>query len=552
MGIFIFLAAPLLFVALRLIQELVFRITKTRFFRQLSSSASGKRPPTVPYHSPGFFHSFGIRQQGRADFLANILAEYDGSAPFVVKDGPLSAHVVVRDPDHITRILEANQFKPEGHHVRLINEFNRSGKENPKAISSNNPVQNKDMEIARSDLPRKYLSGNDSTPLVRNYEAALFNNMDGKMFQVRTWTEIEDLFSFLSLEISRALVVALLGTEKLKRNPRFIRDLMELNKNVDGMERGLPRIMIPKAYDARDSLHAMIVQHLQSIQTCDESVLGGPDDVWNAYRGSKLLRLRDETISKIYKHDDDRAAGVLTFIQQTTMEIAPSAFWCLLEALRDENLMFKLRKEIVPPQYDGGRSFRPHSELRTHPIIQSMQAEVERLRIASCITRTNEGNDFKLDDSWTIPRGARVMILSRPLALDSTLWHRARPQTTQKHLSTFWAERFLVPREDAEHWMGNDLKRKFSLEGLESLMTAFGRGPHVCPGREFAKAIQVATLEVLLAGYEAQLSDPESVELSLPSARTLAYGRVEPLAPVRVRLRKRGPSTPSDPLVRRP
>jgi cytochrome P450 len=145
-----------------------------------------------------------------------------------------------------------------------------------------------------------------------------------------------------------------------------------------------------------------------------------------------------------------------------------------------------------------------------------------------------------LDDEWSVPKGTSVKIFSRDLALHTAIWTRRCPQM-EEPLERFAPERYLsadkptrLRRKGAPTYTG-----QISTEGIDDLLVAFGAGSHVGPGRQFARAMQAATLAVLLGEYDIQLSDPDGVEELIPPAGGLIYGTNKPLGPVRMRLRKR-------------
>lgn len=228
----------------------------------------------------------------------------------------------------------------------------------------------------------------------------------------------------------------------------------------------------------------------------------------------------------------------LTYIS-TNSEVVPSALWHVMEALRNAALMKKLTTE-VDACCKPCKGHYPIAQLTMVQIFRAMNAEVTRLRTASCTIRKNEGTRFKLDDEWCVPKGVSVMISSRDLALNKRIWSRRCPEM-EEPLERFSPERYLSAdkptrsrRKGAPTHTG-----QFSTEGIDDLLVAFGAGSHACPGRQFARAVQAATLAILLGEYDIQLSDPDSVEELMPPAGGLIYGTIKPLGPVRMRLRKR-------------
>jgi cytochrome P450 len=222
----------------------------------------------------------------------------------------------------------------------------------------------------------------------------------------------------------------------------------------------------------------------------------------------------------------------------------PSTFWYIVETLRNPALTKYLTKELSK-HCSPASDFFDIATITAMPIIQSMHAEIGRLRMATATMRTNEVPNFKLDDKWMIPKGMSVMIFAHDLALNTDLWAKVRPQTVERPLEDFWAERFLIPDKPTNPERRSTTKEdkigsgRFSMAGVAALHTTFGGGQHLCPGRYLAKAIQASTLAVLLCEYEIELSDPYDVDLIMPNIRELAYGTVKPRDKIRLRIRKR-------------
>lgn len=228
----------------------------------------------------------------------------------------------------------------------------------------------------------------------------------------------------------------------------------------------------------------------------------------------------------------------------------PSTFWCIVEILRKPALVRYLNSEIA--RYYNPQSGTYNIEaISKEPIIESILAEIGRLRTATHTIRTAHSGNLKLDNSWTIPQGTSAIVFSQDLGLNFAEWYKARQHTTTRPLETFWAERFLIP--DQQPSMRRNKRRgveiatgPFSLEGLESLHIPFGGGPSSHPVRSFAKMIQASTIAILLTEFEMQLCDLDDVEEDLPTVREVAYGTVKPLNKVQIRIRKRRPGERSN------
>jgi hypothetical protein len=539
------LSLLLFIISLVLIPWATHQFSTFSFYRTAQSSALGKRPPTIPYWVPGIFHGFSVITQGPPAFFASLTKQYCDHAPFIAKIGPLSI-LVVRDANHVKKVFQSvKQMTPKDLHVRVYGKVMGSPKaalDILNAIGTGNK-ESEQVEYAHLTVPRLFFSGTSLVPMADIYIATLRRNMDNKMFQSKSWTEIEDLWSFFQIEIARATMETIFGSKLLKSYPKVVSDFWEFDKNIENFTRGLPRFMMPAAFNARDRLQENLKNWLQAEhQGGNLAKVGSEGPDWDPNKGSKFFQTRDGIFANIPSLDyQARAAEAMALMQGSTSNTMPSTFWYIFETLRKPHLYKYLTNETAP-HYDSGTGKYDISTLTAHPIIQSMHAEVGRLRMATGTMRTNGVDNFKLDENWTVPKGTSVMIFSHDLGLNTELWANARPQTIDKPLDQFWPERFIIPDKNTNTIPSKDEIRKgrFSMEGVGGLHVPFGGGQHLCPGRYFAKAVQAGTLAVLLNEYEIQLSDPEDAETTIPPVREAAYGTVRPLNKVRIRIRKRG------------
>jgi hypothetical protein len=229
----------------------------------------------------------------------------------------------------------------------------------------------------------------------------------------------------------------------------------------------------------------------------------------------------------------------LTVTSRTNSPLIPSTFWTILEVLRVPALAEHLSANIAvhcPPS----SSTYNIPDLINIPLLASLHTEVKRLRTATTVVRKCEPSDVKLDGQWSLPRSTPALCFSHDVSLDTERWASARPHTVEKPLEEFWAERFLVPdtkalRSKRQNKIGSG---SFSVEGLETQMAVLD-DINNWVGPEFAMAMQMATLAVVLNEFEVQICEPEWVDAVMPRARELAYGTVKPLDKIAVRVRKR-------------
>lgn len=177
------------------------------------------------------------------------------------------------------------------------------------------------------------------------------------------------------------------------------------------------------------------------------------------------------------------------------------------------------------------------------PVINSVNAEVDRLRLATRSILTVQGESIRLDDNWILPKGSSAIVFAQDMGLNITEWTRARSQTAMRPLEEFWPERFLVPdgsasRREPKRRDGNIGSGRFSLEHLDSLLLP-GGGANLHPEISFSNAIRAVTLAFFLNDFEVQLCDPEYMKHIVPPLQEAAFGANRPLDKVAVRIRKR-------------
>ncbi|KAH7132575.1 putative cytochrome-like protein P450 [Dendryphion nanum] len=537
----------LIFVTIILLPFITNYLSTSSFYRRANNKTPNKQPPVIPYWIPGIFHGFGVFTQGTSAFFANAINEYGNFAPFVVKAGPLP-FVVVRHPEHVKKVLQSvKQMTTTDLHVRIFDKVMGAPVQAValyKAVGTGNK-QSDEVDHAHITLPRQYFTGTGVAPMANVYIRLMQRNLSTKMFQEKFWTEIEDMWSFFQNEISRATIEMLFGSSLMKQYPKIVRDFWEFDQHVETLSQGLPRFLNSSAHEARDRLRENLQRWLESAHKgSDFAKIGEEDPDWDETMGSKFLQARDSIFANIPSFDSSaRAAEALAIMQGSNSNTMPSTFWFIFETIKNPALVKHLRAEFKP-YYDPATGTYDIVGLTNLPIIQSMHAEIGRLRMATGAIRTCEVDNFALDDDWTISKGTSVIVLSHDLALNTKLWAEARPQTVIRPLEEFWPERFLIPEKTrySEKAMKDRSKigtGRFSMEGVGTLHVTFGGGKHLCPGRYLAKAIQAATIALLLTEFDIELSEPEAADSIIPPLRQAAFGSIVPLDKIRVRIRKR-------------
>lgn len=175
----------------------------------------------------------------------------------------------------------------------------------------------KQVEYAQLALPQKYLTHMPLISLAEVYISTLRRNLSNKMFQVKTWTQIENVWSFFQIEITRAATETLFGSALLKQYPKVVHDFWKFAANHDDLEWVLPQFRMSSTDGIRDQLEENLKKWLQTTHGGpDFAELGDEDPIWDAQKGSRFIQERDQVFANLPSFNyQARAAETLGIIQ---------------------------------------------------------------------------------------------------------------------------------------------------------------------------------------------------------------------------------------------
>jgi hypothetical protein len=175
------------------------------------------------------------------------------------------------------------------------------------------------LEHAHVTVTQKHLSGVSLSTNVEKYMSILSRNLNDKMFQVGSWTQIEDAWSFLRQVVTRCSLVSLLGTDLLKQYPGVVKDYWEFADAIEGFIPGLPRYWVPgAAAQVQERLLQGIEKWLKANHSGSEFArIADEDPIWDDFRGSKFVQERDDVLARIEGMDmRARAAEILSIMHE--------------------------------------------------------------------------------------------------------------------------------------------------------------------------------------------------------------------------------------------
>jgi hypothetical protein len=244
--------------------------------------------------------------------LTSPSKDYGSFAPFAVKAG-LQPFIVLRDPEQMKKAIQVYEQQNPIRTGKNMHEIILGSSQAVASMYANAAVDKKAMERARIASTRKYLEGDSLKVVIDLYAAILSRNLNDKMFQVGTWTQIEDVWSFFQQVLTRCSMETLFGSAIFKQYPGLVKDYWKFEDAIEGFVPGMPWFTNSTAYkDPRDRLFKGIGKWLKANHSGTEFAKIGSDDAdWDEHKGSKFIQERDDLLVKAPLPFEARTADML-------------------------------------------------------------------------------------------------------------------------------------------------------------------------------------------------------------------------------------------------
>ncbi|KAJ3577850.1 hypothetical protein NPX13_g2717 [Xylaria arbuscula] len=449
----------------------------TGFLFLVNVLARGILIPVVPYWFPHLCHLFSILRN-TADFPVQIIRKYSWERPIQFRAAG-KRFTVFANPQHIETIYKNSRFIS----ARSITE-----------IASRNIVG-----IPADVMP--YYQADDSGMAAEVMKGSKVLQEDRILYQQAHTAQKYLAAPYLDLLVKRSHArEAMMGSKILDLNPDLVADFWTAKDAAPDFFRGLPRWLKPKIYTARERVVKAIGKWHDYAFAHGDHILTEPGDPdWGPIWGSKYVKARENYMIKMKPLTTHiRAAEDWGLMFGANGNTPAVIFWYMFEALRDSELARRLMAELTPcfSQKAGGeKDDLDISRLVAQPLLQSVYAEVLRLRVSILVSRIVEHKDITIHGHG-VQRGEYIVMPTDAVHFNEEAWVRAG-RSSKIPLSQFDAARFLVASDNGE--------LEFDSDGLGGLWIPFGRGDRLCSGRHVAKLKMLDSFAHLFHNYEMEL-----------------------------------------------
>ena len=196
------------------------------------------------------------------------------------------------------------------------------------------------------------------------------------------------------------------------------------------------------------------------------------------------------------------------------------AIWNIIEIFRDHGLLSRVRTELESAALQGITSGQDIDKLMSLPLLQSICAELLRLRVETPTVFSSYREAIHINE-WHIPKDSLVLVRSGTAHRDPDFWNT---KNEQHPLDQFWADRFLVYPEDPQSGprkeatsdrVKSDLQARklpvsrtdgrFVSSGLTDSFIPWGIGERTCPGRGIARRVIVGVVATMVQRYDMEI-----------------------------------------------
>ncbi|KAK1750472.1 putative cytochrome P450 E-class, group IV [Echria macrotheca] len=353
----------------------------------------------------------------------------------------------------------------------------------------------------------------ESNALAANFQRQFAARLEER-FPAGEWAAVR-ILEFVRADMTMAATTTLAGPRMLGLNPNLLRELWDFDEIAASLVWGLPKWINREAWKKRDRFNASCVRYLED--GWKDFDWDGPaaSASWEPVWGSRYVR---ELVRWMRQCGFDKetmgGAMMILVIFGTNGNTIPIVAWCLIELVKDKDLLARVRAEIettyVTDSATGTRTIDPQA-LVALPLFQSVFVEILRLHVSMNVTREAVG-PITLG-GYEIEKGAVLQAPTEISHFDEGVWGAPGHPAAE-----FWAERHLQYVDAVDEKGQVTRTPQFSMTGRSNDFFPFGGGVSICPGRFFAKQEIMLTAAMLVSRFDIEFVEWTTLDGS-PSDR---------------------------------
>lgn len=142
------------------------------------------------------------------------------------------------------------------------------------------------------------LSGAQLDVLASRFQTTLLDKMQKSRHEIGDdWVQIPDLTNLVQRYVLESAMCTFFGPYMISLNPTIVDDFCHFNEYIRLLFMGMPRWLIPRAYEARDRMLQCIKRWYEhASENCEVAELEDVD--WEPYYGSRFIRERQGLLAK--------------------------------------------------------------------------------------------------------------------------------------------------------------------------------------------------------------------------------------------------------------
>jgi hypothetical protein len=216
--------------------------------------------------------------------------------------------LVLLDPGQIKRVMGASKELDPNPFIHNMVLGQRLG--TPAETVNFYKKDNGQMDHVQMAHIRQHFTGPSLIAMTKKVYEQLKTKIDKEVSeQGSEWMDIPDLFTFVQTHVTVAITETLMGTSIIEQNPQMTADQWIFMDRSIEMLNGLPRFLMPAAYNARDRLLASLKIWSRKSEALRNE--GKADSNWDPQAGSGLLQERQERYAKTIGFNEDARVSQL-------------------------------------------------------------------------------------------------------------------------------------------------------------------------------------------------------------------------------------------------